>query len=174
MIEFNELKEKAKSIKTFGLGFIQIKLSNDTCVNVYLDNINKFADADAPHSHQRSFESTILWGNLTEYIYDVKMAHDGISAYCGCGNVDDPINHRYKYVLGEMFSYNTGDSYYRNKDDFHSVSALHGTITLIKKDISDVHDAIVISDSKGSVSYDKYDDADLWNMVEMTFSNMVV
>jgi len=169
---FSEVRERAMSIKTFGLGFIQIKLSNSSCINVYLDNIIKFDDAEAPHSHQRSFISTILYGNLTEYIYDVKIVNDGMSAYCGCGNTDNPITQRFRYVLSEMHSYNKGYSYHRHKDDFHSVSATHGTITLINKDMSDIHDAIVISEFKEQRSSNSYNETDLWNMVESAFFNI--
>ena len=171
MIDFEAIRVDAKSIKTFGLGFIQIKISDDTTMNVYLDDIFKFDDSDRPHSHQRSFHSEIISGELIEYLYDVAIVDDGKSAYCGCGDVDKPINHRYKYRLKEMYSYMTGDNYFRHKDYFHSVSGKHGTITLITKDMMESHDAIVISDKKGNNELNHYSNDELWNMVESVFAN---
>lgn len=169
---FQNIKQCAISIKTFGLGFIQIKISDDTNINVYLDDIFKFDDYDQPHSHQRNFYSKILAGELVEYLYDVVIVDDGMAAYCGCGDIDEPINQRYKYKLKEMHSYVNGDGYYRPKDDFHSVSGRNGTITLITKDMSNIHDAIVISSKNGNNEINHYSVDELWRMVEIAFANM--
>lgn len=166
------IKNNAVSINAFGLGFIQIKLGNDTSINVYMNDIFKFSDSDSPHSHQRDFHSKILSGELIEYLYDVSIVKDGISAYCGCGDTEKDVNHRYKYRLKEMYAYKQGDSYFRGKDEFHSVSAQHSTVTMITKDMKSSHDAIVISNETVKLKNHSYDDSTLWNMVEPILSNI--
>lgn len=171
---FYIIKNNAISIKSFGLGFIQIKLQDDISINVYLDDIFKFSNYESPHSHQRNFHSRILAGNLTEYLYDVIIVDNGSSAYCGCGDVEKEIDFQYRYKLKEMYSYDSGDSYIRNKDEFHSVSAINGTVTYIIKDMTEESDAIVISDKIHTGFNPNTNDEILWESVKPYLINLKI
>ena len=123
------LKRESDSILSWGLGFIQVKCG-DVNYNFYHDEVQKFSSAQAPHSHQRDFVSEILKGEIHEVLWDVK---DGESpAYCGCGNlfVEDKM---LDYSLGKSFVHEQEDLYLRTSEDFHTVTAKHGTVTKVVK-----------------------------------------
>lgn len=123
------LKRVHSSITSWGLGFIQVKCGNIN-YNFYHDSLQKFSSSQAPHSHQRDFVSEIIKGEIHEVLWDVK---DGESpAYCGCGNlfVEDRM---LDYSLGKSFVHKQGDLYLRTSEDFHTVSAKHGTVSKVVK-----------------------------------------
>lgn len=159
------LKDHALSIKEFGLGFIQIKLDEAISLNVYTDKVKKFINYNSPHNHQRNFKSYILNGLLLERIYDVSLNENGQSAFCGCGDIDDVINEKYEVSSGHQMIYNKGDVYRRDKELYHTVEASDGTITLIVKDMSSKHNALVIGEKSVNLNY-IFTENQLWDIVE--------
>ena len=55
------LKANCKSIKNYGLGFIQVKFE-DINYNFYHRDLPKFNNYDSPHNHQRDFVSEVIKG----------------------------------------------------------------------------------------------------------------
>lgn len=123
------LKRESDSILSWGLGFIQVKCG-DVNYNFYHDEVQKFSSAQAPHSHQRDFVSEILKGEVNELLWDVRDGDK--AAYCGCGNLlarDLLLD----YTLGKSLVHKECDLYLRSKDEFHTISAKHGTVTKVVK-----------------------------------------
>lgn len=166
---FDLLKNNTISIKEFGLGFIQLKMTESKVVNVYTDKVKKFDNYKSPHNHQRNFMSFILNGELTEQLYEVSVNENGIGAFCGCGNVDQEIHEKYEVSTGHVLVHSKDDYYLRQKETFHTVEAKDGTITLVIKNlIKPKHDAIVIGE-KGEEYISKYSESELWSIVEEYF-----
>lgn len=165
-IDTKKLRDMSRSIKEFGLGFIQVKITSIQYLNFYTDKVSKFVNAESPHNHQNHFNSTILCGKLTEQMYDVSINECGESAFCGCGDVDKIITEKYVYTKADQNVYHKGDKYFRHRTEFHSVEAENNTVThILKISDLDIYDAIVIGE-KSEVPPSKYSEEGLWNIVD--------
>lgn len=165
LLTVETLKNKAISIKEFGIGFIQIKLDNIQYINLYTDKVPLFSNSNAPHNHQEDFISRILSGAIVETMYDVFEGENGQSAFCGCGNTDSIITEKYSYIVKSINIHSQDEIYYRAKEDFHSVIASENTITLVTKVNPDNnHDAIIIANK--SEYNTKHTKEELWSIVE--------
>lgn len=172
IIEINNLKNNYVSIKEFGLGFVQIKLSDEHLINFYTDRIEKFTNHEAPHNHQRDFKSIIYNGVLREVVYNIEIDESGQSAYCGCGDIDKKVEEKFSFIEGNTYVHKKGDYYYRNKKEFHSVEALNNTVTFITKlNLESKIDAIILADV---IEYDmkNHTEEELWNIVEEILSEI--
>ena len=158
------LKDNFDSINSFGLGFIQVKCQNIN-YNFYHKDIEMFESSKSPHSHQQDFVSEIIKGFLTEKLYDVTP---GINkAFCGCG---DPLSSPLylNYTFNSIKVYSEGDLYLRLSGEYHSVSAIHGTITKVVK-YGSKSDAYVIYDGIKETS-STLKEEDLWRMVDEIYN----
>ena len=140
-ISFEYIKANYKSIKNFGLGFIQIKMNNGLLFNVYKDKLPKFENISSPHNHQSDFMSTVLYGFIHERVYDVTNGDK--PAFCGCGS-DTDITETYEYHQIDLRMYQEGTTYLRTHNEFHSVTADNNTITMITEFGDVLTHAIVI------------------------------
>lgn len=123
------LKKESDSVISWGLGFIQVKCG-DINYNFYHKDVQRFSSANSPHSHQRDFVSEIIKGELIETLYEV--SEGDTPAYCGCGNlfVEDRL---LSYRASSSRVHEKGDLYLRKSEEFHSIQALHGTVTKVVK-----------------------------------------
>ena len=166
ILDIFKLKESAHSIKEFGLGFIQVKMSETELYNFYTDKVHMFKNATAPHNHEFGFTSRILLGVLVETLYNVEVNDCGESAFCGCGDTDKVIAEKYVYSVDRVLVHSVGEQYIRHKRKFHSVIAEPNTVThLIKLPTLNPIDAIVIADKVDYVSSD-LSEGELWGIVE--------
>lgn len=140
-ISFDYIKANYKSIKNFGLGFIQIKMRNGLIFNVYKDELPKFENVSSPHNHQSDFTSTVLHGFVFETIFDVIEGDK--PAFCGCGS-DTDITETYDYHTIDLNMYQQGSTYLRTHGEFHSITADNNTITMVTEFGDVLTHAIVI------------------------------
>lgn len=147
-ISFDFIKANYKSIKNFGLGFIQIKMNNGLLFNVYKDDLPKFKNVSSPHNHQSDFTSTILHGFVFETIFDVTKGDK--PAFCGCGS-DIEITETYDYNTIDFRMYQQGSTYLRIHNEFHSIAADNNTITMVTEFGDVLSEAIVIGDKTHEV-----------------------
>ncbi len=154
------LKREHEEIYNYGLGFIQVKCG-DINYNFYHEDLPKFETCYAPHSHQRDFVSEVIKGEVCEIVFDVT---DGSKeAYCSCGNL--LANPKLlDYSIKEMSNYKSGDLYLRMKEEYHSVKAIHGTVTMVTK-YGDKVNAFVIAPRESEV-LNSLTTEECWNMVE--------
>lgn len=166
ILDISKFKESARSIKEFGLGFIQVKMSETELYNFYTDKVPLFKNASAPHNHEFTFTSKILSGVLVETLYKVKVDKDGGGAFCGCGNTDKVITEKYQYYNDKVIVHSTGERYLRCKRTFHSVVAEPNTVThVVKFPTPNPIDAIVIAEKVEYIPSNLSED-DLWSIVE--------
>lgn len=154
------LKGEHEEIYNYGLGFIQVKCG-DINYNFYHEDLPTFETYLAPHSHQRDFVSEVIKGEVCEITFEVT---DGSKeAYCSCGNLlANPK--MLDYSIKEMSNYKSGDLYLRMKEEYHSVKAEHGTVTMVTK-YGDKVNAFVIAPRESEViAY--LTEEECWDMVE--------
>lgn len=154
------LQRNCVKISNWGLGFIQVKCG-DINYNFYHKDLELFCNYDSPHSHQQDFVSEIISGSVSETLY--KVIEGDCEIYCGCGESNVEVYGDYEVVSNS--TYNKGCLYLRQRDDFHSVKAEHGTITMVTKYGSDKVAAWVISEDKPE-EIKQLSEEVLWEMVQ--------
>lgn len=158
------LKRESSGILSWGLGFIQVKCG-DINYNFYHKDVQKFASASSPHSHQKDFISEVIKGKLTETVYNVvEGSENSQTAYCACGNlfVEEVM---LEPIVSEEIVHNQGDLYLREANEYHSVEAEHGTVTKVTKYGEDSVNAFVINDRE-TVKIQHIPALACWRMVE--------
>lgn len=141
------IKKNHQKIHYFGLGFIQVKLSDTERLHFYTDELPKTVQQEEIHNHRYNFVSKILFGEMLHYIYEVDENPNGeyllTKESCNEDNkLNDPgISVNIEQVF--MTKYKTSQKYYINHNTFHNVSCEDGTITHLKrtayqKDFADV------------------------------------
>lgn len=154
------LKDNCDYIKSFGLGFVQVKCV-DINYNFYSDKLEKFSDYEAPHNHQHDFVSEVIKGILHEKIYEVSKGEK--IGYCGCGDTSKEIRFDSKFLT--EINHKQGEYYLRLRDEYHSVSASHGTVTKLCK-IGDKANAFVLGEKTNQQFESEYSVEELWDIVE--------
>lgn len=137
-IDYDYIMANNKSIRYFGLGFIQVDMTNGTRLHFYHEGIDATALEDEVHDHKYDFESIVLAGSLQNTIYQFEENHDSgthMSRDC-CqvdGAVDGPTN---KGNLIELYSaiYSKGTKYRMQKNTLHKVSSKFA-ITELHRDL---------------------------------------
>lgn len=126
------LKREYDSILNWGTGFIQVKCG-DINYNFYHKGVHKFGSSESPHSHQKDFISEVVKGRLTEKVYLTEIDNSAkVKAYPACGNLfAEELS--LSYFLDKVKVYEKGALYLRLKEEFHSVSGEHGTVTKVMK-----------------------------------------
>lgn len=158
---FSYLYHNHKSINEFGLGFIQIKTSDDVNYNFYTNEVDKFDNYLTPHSHQNDFISEILCGELYERVYKLKSGNN--SAYCACGDTSQKLNDiGLEFII--KHTYRKGDIYQRLLEDFHTVEASNNTVTRVVKLPYRKGDGYVLGESVDTPPI--CNDKDLWSIIE--------
>lgn len=147
VIDVNFLKKHAKKIHFFGLGFIQIKLSDSQRLHIYTDKLKGTVSEEDIHNHRYDFRSHILKGTLTQHMYSVVGGFGGdyILTQESC-NPDNKADKPLKFVvtilpLGSQTMV-SGSTYSTDHSVFHRVQSTDA-ITLItrseyKKEFADV------------------------------------
>lgn len=155
------LKSCHTSIKSYGLGFIQVKCGEDINYNFYHKDLTKFENFGAPHNHQRNFISEIIKGQIVETIYEVVPGTN--FAFCGCG--DASKSKLLAYTSSYIKTHKESELYLRLNIEYHSVEVPHGTVTKVVKFGSKI-DAFVISDDTSNARNLPQNKQALWRMVQ--------
>ena len=163
---YDYLKTSGYSIKSFGLGFIQVKKGNIN-YNFYTSKVDKFSNTNEPHSHQQDFISEILSGVLLEETYN--LVEGNKVGYCGCGNTDLEIK-GVDFNKVEKLKHIKGDLYYRLKSQYHTVQGEENTVTRVVKSGNKV-DAFIIGE-KCSIPLKEYNEDYLWEVVKEICENV--
>lgn len=118
----------------FGLGFIQLKIKNNSRVHFYHDGLPVIADE--PHDHRYDFISYIVQGTFEQTLWNFTPDSSGtfhmVWEDCREGETADAPS----AILGnlkEMYSaeYQAGDYYQIHADQLHTVNARNNAITYL-------------------------------------------
>ena len=99
-LNIDQLIKNYYKIHFFGLGFIQVKVSDSTRYHFYHKDLPAFTDH--PHNHRYNFTSTCLKGRLKHNLYEVKGYVSGI---------DKPKSHILRYDACTSGKANTPESF---------------------------------------------------------------
>lgn len=137
-LDIDFLKQNCSKIHAFGLGFIQIKLDEIFRVHVYTKEVTLTTQEEEIHNHRYNFKSTVMQGVLKNKLYQVKE-----DALGNCLMVNEACNPNLpkdnsfitvqEPILISEFNTGQGQSYFIDKDVFHQVEALEGTVTLLER-----------------------------------------
>lgn len=180
MIEFRDtkfLRKNHTAIHAFGLGFIQIKLTQNHRIHLYSSTIRQTQELEEIHDHRYDFTSTILQGQLTNSTFFVTPNVNGnfslSEVTCKPG-----LNGKHlcdcDVTSEESSLLTTGYQYELLAGTFHRVSATDGTITFLTKSTPNKEFARVVH-SKGQTlvcpfSANVFSENELWEIYESAIS----
>lgn len=133
-VDLDELKKEAKLIHYFGLGFIQVKLSDTTRMHFYTAMLPPIIAEEDLHDHRYDFSSGILHGTLRQEIFALTEGDSHILEEESCKEntpmVKPGVPCGIKKIHEQEFT--KGSSYVIDHDTFHRISATDA-ITFIKR-----------------------------------------
>lgn len=123
------LKAKCKMIHFFGLGFIQIKVSNSQRYHFYSSELPGFVDQESVHNHRYDFTSTILGGKLKQEIFSVvpgDVCAEFLMKEESCRSDVKAPDTEVPCSLSKLFedTHVKGSTYTIDKDTFHKVTPI--------------------------------------------------
>lgn len=164
-------------IHFFGLGFIQVKISDTQRYHFYTNRIPRYVEH--PHNHRYSFQSEILCGNLNEILYEPIYGDTHFISTSNCMpknsndlNIKVPVGLKQR----ESITHKTGEVYVRIPTDIHTVEATEDTITFLTKTSEPIFkEAFFIyekNDEPLCPFSKKYDESELWGIVKEMWASL--
>jgi hypothetical protein len=144
-IDLEWLKKNHQMIHYFGLGFIQLKITDRFRLHFYSDKLPPIVDEDEVHNHRYGFKSTILLGELSQEVFNLTSGETHTVEQDNCQEgfkMEKPPQ-----PCGIQFihssTYATGSSYVLTHEVFHRVKTSKNCITLLdrlpyQKDLADI------------------------------------
>ena len=173
MLKIDQVKSDYQKIHSFGLGFVQLKVSKFLRYHFYHPELVVTGAEDVIHNHQYNFLSTILTGRLVEWRYRFVPtlrehgSHRLIQKDCKTGEGFDREEFGNVVQLSQI-AYKTGQTYSIESHEFHRVEA-HDTITkLIRYNIKPGLSTIITPQTYNPVCPFGVDvgEARCWELVE--------
>lgn len=164
---YSFLKDNAQSIQYWGLGFIQVKLTDDINYHFWIDSLPTTFDSDIPHNHFRDFQSVILYGEIEETVYSFREDdHGEFSCKENKCTFNDLDKKRYSIDNIDSYVHIEGDTYFRCKDELHTVDPKTTlAITMVTKvGERGIVYSMACNDIKEPMKYDVSEN-DLWAFV---------
>lgn len=127
------LKSYGVDPQYFGLGFIQLKITDDTRLHFYHDDLPVLAEE--PHDHRYGFTSYVLKGKFIQEFYsfcpDKKGVWEKVNVSCDPANPspDDRIVGTLETLA--TCEFNPGDAYDINSSTLHTVAGKNNAITYL-------------------------------------------
>lgn len=172
MIDINYLKENAKRIYYFGLGFIQIVINDHERYHFYSDELVELAIDEGWHNHRYNFTSKVLKGELHQHKGIIIPGNTHILYNVNCGNKKELP---YKHEIEIGFVRNHNDWFFEDSEysiafnEFHKVKTFGNTITHLKRSdyVTEFAQAIRPKDVEFVCPFSvSFTDEELWAKVE--------
>ena len=163
-----QLQNECQRIIYFGLGFIQVVVSDEVRYHFYDDSIKTITDD--PHNHRYDFTSEILGGHLVNMRYNILQgySHQLIQSSCE-ENVPASTEIREVSIeVAEVEHLYRGNSYEMKHDQLHTVQAIGPTITKLTRGpvVKEYTDVAVRCGKKNVCPFSvKVGEAQLWDKV---------
>lgn len=172
----NFLKKHCQKIHFFGLGFIQIKISESHRWHFYSFVLPAYVEH--PHNHRYAFKSTIYRGTFSQVIYAPDLhsenpTHELWEVSCKEGEASRRVYGDWGCRPKPLFQTNltAGDSYAIDKDTYHTFEALElgEGITIVERGppvkatanvLQPIGEPLICPFSQ------KYEEEYLWSIVE--------
>lgn len=121
-LELDRLKENCRLIHFFGLGFVQLKISDTERYHFYHPELEAFTEE--PHDHRYHFISKVLKGSLVNKVWRVDdQGEKAELRYESCNKdvSDVPASYPCNRSQVGSFEVKAGSSYYIDENTFHQV-----------------------------------------------------
>lgn len=125
-LEMDWLKANHTKLHYFGLGFIQLKLSQDDRLHFYTDKLPAIVSEEEIHNHRYNFTSSVLKGILHQELFEIVQGNTHTVEEESCQEGVKPEGH-FPSLCGilrsSMHSYIEGSWYFIYHDTFHRVKS---------------------------------------------------
>lgn len=134
-ISYDGLRQAARSISFFGLGFVQIKLSDRDRVHCYHPDLPVISPE--PHTHRYDFASTIYRGKLQHCLWKPVPGDTHVIAPVSCSkDAGIPAEETLTGLKRlSWYALATGSIYGMTRQEFHTVENISGApaVTLLTR-----------------------------------------
>lgn len=133
-LDIDFLIKNHKRIYNFGLGFIQIVLSEDTRAHFYSDSVPR--TNEEIHNHRYNFTSKILKGNFIQEKYILTPGNSHFLTNESCNKereLSNIISIETGVKLLDKKEYGQGESYLLYFNEFHRADYKGNTITFLTR-----------------------------------------
>lgn len=170
---YDHLKTNSTKIHFFGLGFIQVKVTDKERYHFYHPELTAFVPPEEIHDHRSDFTSTILKGVLSQEIYSItpQTISEFELRHVSCdANHKAPIDRQ--FVMPELIAtthFNRGSQYKLSEKTMHKVLPVaDSTITLLQRGTKKKPFANVVSSAKEEICPFSKDlpEVELWEWVK--------
>jgi len=129
VLDLDFIRKNHTKIHFFGLGFIQVKMQDDSRYHFYHPELEPFAEN--PHDHRYHFTSTVLKGTLENRIWKIlsgpalpPTSVPAVSRFDSCSKDVSPPDTRtpVDVEMVSTFKVTAGSSYFIDESTFHQVS----------------------------------------------------
>lgn len=167
-IDIQFLKDNHVRLYYFGLGFIQLKIDETYRLHFYSSELPPITEDI--HNHRYGFQSRILKGSLTNYLYSIADGSDFIMTNESCNpDIEAPSEKRLcDAALAGKVTYEAGKQYYMDHGDFHRVEADNCVTLLVRTDYKKGFAQVVTPANKESVCpfSKQIPEERLWKIIE--------
>ena len=173
--DIDTLRKQAKVIQYFGLGFVQIKISDVERYHFYHSTLKKTADEEI-HNHRCGFKSTILGGSLGETVYSLTIGDKYFVKASNCkeGSANTLLDYKVDAKPFTKTTYYKGSHYFRYPHEFHRVYCSDYCLTNLYLFLPKAPNALVLIKDKKDVDYcpfkSEYNESGLWEIVDKVIS----
>jgi hypothetical protein len=171
ILDIDFLKINCKRLYFFGLGFIQVKLSDSERVHFYTNVFQKTIVKEEVHNHRYNFNSTILKGELIQEIFSYHLNDKGDSwitkETCNPVTKKEFERQRCSIKLLQRQTFYHGSSYWTDHNTLHRVES-DNAITHLKRSpyMKDEADVIYPVDLVPTCPFSvKVSDDELWEVI---------
>ena len=135
MITVDNLIRHCTKIHYFGLGFIQIKLSDSQRVHIYTQKLPAIVGDEEVHDHRYNFTSEIIRGSFRQDIYEMVEGTTHIMEYESCTADVEAPKESTLCGLQKILTMNlvVGSIYSVDHSVFHTVAS-DNAITLLTRE----------------------------------------
>lgn len=165
------LRVNHQMIHYFGLGFIQLKLTDQERLHFYTHKLPAIVAEEDIHNHRYTFTSRILAGELTQELFELwEEGYGYLMEDESCREGATP-GHPAEVAVHPVYTgvYGPGSSYTIKPNTFHRISAKDNTITHLTRGphVKEYAQVIRLRDSEKVCPFSKkVSEAELWEIVD--------
>jgi hypothetical protein len=164
------LKANHKMIHFFGLGFIQLKLTDNVRMHFYNEKLPPITSKEDIHNHRYDFRSQILVGELEQELFTIVDGDDHIleKESCKAGVEVQQEGKLCGIRTHSVHKYVRGSQYKLDHRTFHRVASPFA-VSLLTRGVTQQEFADVVrpvGSTKVCPFSKKVDEAELWAIVE--------
>ena len=177
LLNLDFLKSEAKSVHAFGLGFIQLKLSEHHRLHFYCPEVTLTVGEEDVHDHRYGFKSEVIKGSLENSLFVLDFSQNTHLLREESCNPNRPVENKDNIICGlnELGQFTTlaGSTYSLSKDTLHRVETKRA-ITFLTREVPTKDAARVVIKANGPVICPfsvNLNEEELWRLIAREIHN---